>query len=172
MILEILHYPHPGLAEVCKPVEAITPEIRELAGNMLETMYDARGVGLAAPQVGVNLRMLVMDPAMADEPRAPRVLINPVLELLGEKIVSEQEGCLSVPMNYRADVPRNSIVKLDAMDLEGNKISEILEGFPAIVIQHEADHLDGRLFIDRIGRLRRSMYDARVKKWQKRGNEE
>ena len=96
------------------------------------------------------------------------MLINPVLTLSGEEVVSEQEGCLSVPMNYRADVKRMSKVHLSAKDLDGNVIEEDLEEFPAIVIQHEFDHLDGVLFIDRISRLRRSLYDSKVKKWLKK----
>ena len=98
------------------------------------------------------------------------MLINPVLELSGEDVVSEQEGCLSVPLNYRADVPRKSRVLLRATDLDGNGIEEDLTDFPAIVIQHEADHLDGILFIDKISRLRRTLYDSKVKKWLKRKN--
>ena len=168
MILDIVTYPDPRLKEVCKPITEVTDEIRQLAADMLETMYAAPGVGLAAPQVGRNIRMLVMDPAMKDEEKQPRVLINPELTLSGEEVISEQEGCLSVPMNYRADVKRMSKVHLSAKDLDGNVIEEDLEEFPAIVIQHEFDHLDGVLFIDRISRLRRSLYDSKVKKWLKK----
>ena len=153
-----------------RPVEKIDKRTKDLVGDMLETMYAAPGVGLAAPQVGRNIRMLVMDPAGKDEDKQPRVLINPVLELSGEDVVSEQEGCLSVPLNYRADVPRKSRVLLKATDLDGNGIEEDLTDFPAIIIQHEADHLDGILFIDRISRLRRTLYDSKVKKWLKRKN--
>ena len=171
MILDIVTYPDPRLKQPCEPVAEVTDEIRKLAADMLETMYAAPGVGLAAPQVGRNIRMLVMDPAGKDEDKQPRVLINPVLELSGEDVVSEQEGCLSVPLNYRADVPRNSRVLLKATDLDGNGIEEDLPDFPAIIIQHEADHLDGILFIDRISRLRRTLYDSKVKKWLKRKND-
>lgn len=171
MILNILTYPDPFLRQTSLPVEAINPEIRELAANMLETMYAAKGVGLAAPQIGKNLRMLVMDHASGEEERAPRVIINPQLELFGEEIVSEKEGCLSVPMGYRADVPRFSQVRLRALDLDGNPIDEILDGFAAIIVQHEADHLDGKLFIDKISRLKRALYENKVKKWQKRKND-
>ena len=170
MILDIVTYPDPRLKQPCEPVAEVTDEIRKLAADMLETMYAAPGVGLAAPQVGRNIRMLVMDPAGKDEDKQPRVLINPVLELSGEDVVSEQEGCLSVPLNYRADVPRKSLVLLKATDLDGNGIEEDLTDFPAIIIQHEADHLDGILFIDRISRLRRTLYDSKVKKWLKRKN--
>lgn len=170
MILDIVTYPDPRLKQPCEPVMEVTDEIRKLAADMLETMYAAPGVGLAAPQVGRNIRMLVMDPSGKDEEKQPRVLINPVLELSGEDVVSEQEGCLSVPLNYRADVPRKSRVLLRATDLDGNSIEEDLTDFPAIVIQHEADHLDGILFIDKISRLRRTLYDSKVKKWLKRKN--
>lgn len=112
--------------------------------------------------------MLVMDPSVQDGEKNPRVLINPVLALSGEEVRSEAEGCLSVPMNYRADVKRMSKVHLTATDLDGKRIEEDLEDFPAIVLQHEYDHLDGILFIDKISRLRRSLYDSKVKKWLKR----
>lgn len=171
MILEILAYPDKRLREVCKPVEEITPKIRELADNMLETMYKAKGVGLAAPQVGVPLRMLVMDSAVHEEEPKPRVVINPELEFLGEEIVSEQEGCLSVPMNYRANVPRYGSVRLRGLDIDGNQLDEVLDSFAAIIIQHETDHLDGKLFIDKLSHLKRSLYDSKVKKWQKRNSE-
>ena len=172
MILDIVTYPDPRLKEVSVPVTEITDEIRQLAADMLETMYAAPGVGLAAPQVGRNIRMLVMDGSMKDEEKHPRVLINPELVLSGDEVVSEQEGCLSVPMNYRADVKRMSRVHLRALDLNGNVIEEDLEEFPAIIVQHEYDHLDGLLFIDKISRLRRTMYDSKVKKWLKRKNAE
>ena len=166
MLLEILTYPDPRLKTVCDTVDEVTPDIRTLAENMLETMYAAPGVGLAAPQVGRFIRMLVMDPSPREvEDRHPMVLINPTLELLGEEICSEKEGCLSVPMEYRADVTRNSIVHLRARDLDWNPVDTTLEGFAAIIVQHETDHLDGVLFIDRISRLKRSFYDSKVKKW-------
>lgn len=169
MILEIVSYPDTRLKEVSIPVKEITPEIRELAANMLETMYVSKGVGLAAPQIGLNLRMLVMD-ASQDEERDPKVLINPSVELLGEKIISEKEGCLSVPMGYRADVPRYSHAKVKYLDLDGNEKEELFQDLPAIVVQHEFDHLEGTLFIDKLSHLRRSLYDNKVKKWLKAKN--
>ncbi|MBO4300929.1 MAG: peptide deformylase [Desulfovibrio sp.] len=168
MILDIVTYPDPRLKEVCQPVEEITEEIRQLAQDMLETMYAAPGVGLAAPQVGKNIRLLVMDPAGKDEEKRPRILVNPELVLSGEETVSEQEGCLSVPMNYRADVRRWTQVHLRAQGLDGGFIEEDLEDFDAIIVQHEYDHLEGILFIDKISRLRRTLYDNKVKKWLKR----
>lgn len=101
MILDIVTYPAASLKEKCVPVTEITDEIRQLAADMLETMYEAPGVGLAAPQVGRNIRMLVMDPAAQDEEKQPRVVINPELTLSEDTVLSRQEGCLSVPLNYR-----------------------------------------------------------------------
>lgn len=172
MLLPILTHPDPRLKTVCKPVEGVTDELRTLVNDMFETMYAAPGVGLAAPQVGHFIRLLVMDPRGPEDPKRPRVLINPELELSGEEIISQNEGCLSVPMEYRANVKRKSHVHLKARDLDWNLIDEELDGFAAIVVQHEADHLDGILFIDRISRLTRSFFDARLKKWlmkQKKG---
>ena len=156
------------LRKKSRPVEKFDEKLHKLLDDMAETMYNANGVGLAAPQVGRNIRMLVMDPSVQDGEKNPRVLINPVLALSGEEVRSEAEGCLSVPMNYRADVKRMSKVHLTATDLDGKRIEEDLEDFPAIVLQHEYDHLDGILFIDKISRLRRSLYDSKVKKWLKR----
>ena len=156
------------LTQVCRPVTEFNQRLHTLIDDMKETLLDSGGVGLAAPQVGRNIRMLVMDPAAQDEEKQPRVVINPELTLSEDTVLSRQEGCLSVPLNYRADVQRAERVHLRYMDLDGKIVEEDLEGFPAIVIQHEADHLDGTLFIDRIGRLRRSLYDTRVKKWLKR----
>ncbi len=163
-ILELISYPDPLLSKVCEPVQEITDEIRSLVQDMIDTMYDAPGVGLAAPQVGRLLRIFVMDASSSEEESKLRVLINPELELLGELCNSGQEGCLSVPFGYRADVKRHESVRLRAMDLEGNSIDEILTDFEAIVAQHEFDHLNGKLFIDHISRLRRTMFEGKVKK--------
>jgi peptide deformylase len=170
MILDILAYPDPRLSRASEQIGGITQDIRALAADMLETMYALRGIGLAAPQVGHALRLLVMDPARDGLAPTPRVFINPTLEQCGEIIVSEQEGCLSVPLNYRADIPRSNRVFLTAADLDGNGIAEEFSGFPAIVLQHEIDHLNGVLFIDHMSRLRRTLYDSRVKKWLNRRN--
>ncbi|MBQ7608004.1 MAG: peptide deformylase [Desulfovibrionaceae bacterium] len=168
MLLPIVVYPNPTLKKKCEPVLCVTEELRTLVENMFETMYQAPGVGLAAPQVGENIRLLVMDPNASEEQKTPRVLINPELTLTGETIRSEREGCLSVPLGFRADVMRSSKVHLKARDLDWNIIEEDLEGYPAIIVQHETDHLDGTLFIDRISRLRRSLFDSKVKKWLKK----
>lgn len=167
MILEIVKYPDPALALKAEPVQEITGEIRQLAANMIETMYAAEGVGLAAPQVGRSLRMFVMDPFHREGERRPVALINPQLELSEESIISENEGCLSVPLNFRANVARAAKVRVRALDLDGNPYEAELEGLPAIVAQHETDHLEGTLFIDRLSHLKRNMYDNRVKKWRR-----
>ncbi|MDR2745417.1 MAG: peptide deformylase [Desulfovibrio sp.] len=168
MILDIVSYPDPRLNRACEPVTGITGEIRTLVADMFETMYASRGVGLAAPQVGSPSRILVMDPVLKGSPPSPRVFVNPVLEPDGEQLLSEQEGCLSIPLNYRADILRYSAVFVTATDLDGGGIAEMLSGFPAVVLQHEVDHLNGVLFIDHISRLRRSLYDSKVKKWLSR----
>lgn len=167
MILEIVKYPDARLRKKSGLVAEITPEIRQLADDMLETMYAAKGIGLAAPQIGRNLRMIVMDHSWQADEASPRVLINPVLELLGEKINSEKEGCLSVPLGFRADVARHSEVRVTGLDIDGQPVDELLRDLPAIIAQHEVDHLDGTLFIDYLAHLRRSMYDTKVKKWLK-----
>ncbi len=168
---KIVLYPDPLLAKPCEPVEDITDEIRELASDMLETMYDAPGVGLAAPQVGILKQIVVYDPSDKEEEKHPVVLINPEVTLTGEIIVSEREGCLSVPLGYRADVKRSSSIHLKYTDLDGVVHERDIEGFEAVIVQHETDHLKGVLFIDKIGHLRRSLYDTKVKKWLKRKQE-
>ena len=163
MILDIVTYPAASLKEKCVPVTEITDEIRQLAADMLETMYEAPGVGLAAPQVGRNIRMLVMDPAAQDEEKQPRVVINPELTLSEDTVLSRQEGCLSVP-DYRSKVRRTARVHVEATDLDGNPVSFDADDILAICVQHEIDHLDGKLFIDRISRLKRIMFENKLKK--------
>ena len=151
-----------------RKVEKFDARLHTLIDDMRETLENSGGVGLAAPQVGV-LRRVVVLLDVNQEPEEMVELVNPeVVEQSGEQRIVE--GCLSVPLNYRADGPRKSRVLLRATDLDGNGIEEDLTDFPAIVIQHEADHLDGILFIDKISRLRRTLYDSKVKKWLKRKN--
>lgn len=161
---EVLQFPDPRLKEVSKPVTEITDEIRELARDMCDVMYDEPGIGLAAPQVGVSLRMFVIDTEWGDEgtERNPQVMINPEFTRMEGKIVWE-EGCLSVP-DYVADVERPGEVTIKAMDLDGNEIVEEATGLRAVCLQHEFDHLDGKLFIDRISRLKRGLYVKKRKK--------
>jgi len=160
----VLHFPDPLLKRTSVPVDEITDEIRELANDMIEVMYDEPGIGLAAPQVGEAIRLVVMDTAWTDEDgeKNPKVIINP--EILGkEGKISWTEGCLSVP-DFQADVDRAAEIKVRYKDLEGNEVVEDCEELRAVCFQHEIDHLDGILFIDRISRLKRSFYVKKRKK--------
>ena len=142
------------------PVGEITDEIRALAQDMLDVMYDEPGIGLAAPQLGEPVRLIVLDTQWKDEEsggeKSPLVLVNPEI-VHAEGTVTWTEGCLSVP-EFQADVERAERVRLRATDLEGEPIEIEAEGLEAVCFQHELDHLDGVLFIDRISRLKRSMY--------------
>lgn len=166
MILPVLQYPDPRLQLVAKEVEEITPELRALVDDMVETMYARNGIGLAAPQIGKSIRLIVVDVSGPDERSDLMVLFNPKLTLNGSEIDSE-EGCLSVP-DYNACVVRSSTVKVDALGLDGEPVSFEAEGMKAICLQHECDHLDGKLFIDKISRLKRSMYDKKIAKMHKK----
>ena len=166
-IRTILTVPDPVLKQVSKPVDAVTDETRALMDDMLETMYAAPGIGLAAVQIGVPLRVIVMDLAREDEPKAPRYFVNPeILELAGEKQPYE-EGCLSVP-DYFDEVERPKRVKLRYLDYSGKQVEEWAEGMYAVCIQHEMDHLQGTLFIDHLSRLKRAYAINKVKKAAKR----
>ena len=158
--------PDPILREVSKPVDRVDEAVRKLASDMLETMYDAPGVGLAAIQVAEPLRMLVVDIAGKDEPKAPQVFVNPVvLDRFGAPNVYE-EGCLSIPDIY-ADVERPSEIALEYVDLDGKKQEIKADGLLATVLQHEIDHLDGVLFIDHISKLKREMVIRKFRKLQR-----
>ena len=162
MILPVLKYPDPRLKRQCAPVEEVTPELRELVANMVETMYERDGIGLAAPQIGRAIRLVVIDTSGPEERKDLMVLVNPELELAGHEVDSE-EGCLSVP-DYRSEVVRSSAVRLKATDLDGKPIAFETDGLQAICLQHECDHLDGKLFIDHISRLKRMMFDRKIAK--------
>ena len=163
-ILDVLQFPDPRLRRRSDPIEKITDELRQLAADMLETMYDEPGIGLAAPQVGIPLRLVVLDTEWTEEDaeRAPLVLVNPEITT-GEGKLTWTEGCLSVP-DLTADVVRHERVVLRATDLEGQDIVEEVSGLRAVCFQHELDHLDGLLFIDRISRLKRELYVQKRKK--------
>ncbi|MDR2160833.1 MAG: peptide deformylase [Desulfovibrio sp.] len=166
MILPVLRYPDPRLKRVSGPVTEITPLIRSLADDMAETMYARDGIGLAAPQVGVPLRLVVMDISGPEVRGDLMVLINPVLTPLGPEKESD-EGCLSVP-DFRAQVCRPSRVLVEALNLEGEVRRFEAEGTLAVCAQHEYDHLEGTLFIDRVSRLKRALYDRRIRKKEKK----
>jgi peptide deformylase len=142
--------------------------LQQLIDNMGVTMYNAPGVGLAAIQVGVNKQVLVYDVAPNDESRRLNVLINPKIVSTEGQILSENEGCLSVP-DYRAHVKRAARILVEGVDRDGNPQRIEAEAMLAIVLQHEIDHLNGTLFIDHISALKRQMYERRIKKMLKRG---
>ena len=163
-VLEIVTYPDAFLKEPTKDVENIDGELQKLIEDMSETMYAAPGVGLAAIQVGVDKSLLIFDVVHQDDrDRKLQVLINPRIVEQEGTFLSENEGCLSVP-DFRADVKRSERVLVDAYDREGKPLRIEAEGFLAVVLQHEIDHLNGTLFIDRISSLKRELYKRRIKK--------
>lgn len=166
MILPVLQYPDERLALKSAEVEEITPEIAELAADMAETMYARSGIGLAAPQIGRQVRLIVTDISGPDNKEELMTFINPRLTLSGEEIEWE-EGCLSVP-GFTCTVKRRERVKVEALGLDGKPVEYETGGLHAICLQHECDHLDGLLFIDHISRLKRTMYDRKLKKKAKK----
>jgi peptide deformylase len=163
----IVLHPDPRLKKVCAPVQAVTREIGELAEDMLETMYVAPGVGLAAPQVGVLQRLFVMDCEKSpDVPPRPMVLINPEIVWSSESLGTYEEGCLSIPEQY-AEVTRPAEVALRWTGLDGARHEETFTGLWAVCAQHELDHLDGRLFIDHLGPIRRHMITRKMVKYKR-----
>lgn len=163
-LLDILIWPDPRLAQVSEPVVNIDDEIRTLCDDLLETMYDADGVGLAAPQVGVHKRVVVVDIYGTEEDRPsgedPLILINP--EFSGhEGELTWEEGCLSVPGEL-GKVTRSAHVKMTYTDLDGNPQVLEAEGLKAVALQHEVDHLDGKLFVDYLGRLKKNLIRKRM----------
>ncbi|MEW5911277.1 MAG: peptide deformylase [Thermodesulfobacteriota bacterium] len=158
-ILPIRTFPDPVLSRPCRQVQQVTEELRRLAADMTETMYQAPGIGLAAPQVGHDLRLVVVDLSPREEGQEPLALINPrIVEAEGSLIF--EEGCLSVP-EFTCEVNRFSRVKVEATDLEGQPVTVEGEGILAVCLQHELDHLEGRLFLDRISPLKRALYKKR-----------
>ncbi|MBI1418666.1 MAG: peptide deformylase [Limimaricola sp.] len=161
---QILIHPDPRLKTPAKPVASVTDELRRLADDMLETMYDAPGIGLAAPQVGVLTRILVMDCVKDPElPPRPMVLINPEVTWSSEELTTYEEGCLSIPDQY-AEVERPAEVKVRWMDLNGAWQEEHFTKLWATCVQHEIDHLDGKLFIDYLKPLKRQMITRKMVK--------
>ena len=160
----ILIHPDPRLKTVADPVPAITDEIRRLADDMLETMYDAPGIGLAAPQIGQMSRLLVMDAAKEDEETArPMVLVNPAVTWSSEARSVYEEGCLSIPEQF-AEVERPAEVEVRWLGLDGETHTERFDGLWATCVQHEIDHLDGRLFIDYLKPMKRQMITRKMVK--------
>lgn len=158
--------PDPVLRQVSKPVERVDDDLRKFAGDMLETMYDAPGIGLAAIQVGEPLRMLVLDVAEKDDPKNPQVFINPEIVARSEALNVHEEGCLSIP-DYYAEVERPAEVTVKYLDLDGKEQVVEADGILATCLQHEIDHLNGVLFIDYLSKLKRDMVVRKFKKLAK-----
>ncbi|HYQ39463.1 MAG TPA: peptide deformylase [Pseudomonas sp.] len=160
-ILNILEFPDPRLRTLAKPVAAVDDALRSLIDDMFETMYAAPGIGLAATQVNVHKRLVVMD--LSEDKSEPRVFINPELEVLTEELGPYQEGCLSVPGFYE-NVDRPLRVRIKALDRDGQPFEEIAEGLLAVCIQHECDHLNGKLFVDYLSSLKRDRIKKKLEK--------
>jgi peptide deformylase len=169
MIRTILTYPDPELRKKSVPVVVINDTVRDLARDMAETMYHAPGVGLAAPQIGVHQRVIVIDVSGNDESPGLIVAINPVI-VHAEGEAFEEEGCLSVPQ-YAANVRRHARVVVKALDLEGNEQVWRADELLAIAFQHEIDHLDGVLFVDHLSPLKRDLFKRRARRLAESGGE-
>lgn len=161
---DIIIHPDPRLKKLCDPVADVTGDLRELADDMLETMYAAPGIGLAAPQVGVMSRLIVLDCVKEEgaEPR-PLVMFNPEVTASSEAKSTYEEGCLSIPEQY-ADVTRPAEVEVSWIDRDGKLRSEGFSGLWATCVQHEIDHLNGKLFIDYLGPMKRQMITRKMQK--------
>ena len=166
--LVVLEFPDDRLRTVAKPVESFDTGLSELVENMLETMYDAQGIGLAATQIDRHLRLLVMD--ISEERDSPRVYINPELTTTEGHQVYE-EGCLSVPGIY-ANVERAEMVRVKAQKPDGSTFEEELHGLGAVCLQHEIDHLEGRLFVDYLSPLKRQMVRKKLEKQRRQSLQE
>ena len=162
-LLDIVTFPDPFLKKPTQPVENIDEAVERLIDAMAVTMYAAPGVGLAAIQVGSDKSLIIFDENLGGENRSLKVLINPTIVSAEGSVVSENEGCLSVP-DFRADVKRNSAVQVEGVDRTGKPVRIERDDFLAVVLQHEIDHLNGVLFIDRISSLKRELYRRRVMK--------
>lgn len=163
---DILIHPDPRLKKMCDPVPEVTGPIRQLAEEMLETMYQAPGIGLAAPQIGVNARMLVMDCAKRENDQnsaRPMCLINPEIIWQADETEEHEEGCLSIPDVY-ANVSRPAAVSVRFLDQSGAKCEQTFDGIWGVCVQHEIDHLNGKLFIDYLSSMRRRMITSKMQK--------
>ena len=162
-IRPILTLPDPLLRKRGKPVERVDDELRRLIDDMFATMYDAPGIGLAAPQIGISRRLIVMDPAKEEAPKTPLVMVNPKILERSEEMRVHEEGCLSIP-DFTAEIERPAKTRVAYVDREGREQEAELEDIWSTLVQHEIDHLNGVLFIDYLSRLKRDMV---VKKFRK-----
>jgi peptide deformylase len=162
-ILPIITIPDPLLRKKAARIERVDAGLLKLAESMLATMYDAPGIGLAAPQVGILRRLIVMDPSRDEEAKQPLIMVNPVILVRGSEMRTHEEGCLSIP-DVTAEIERPAMTRVGFIDTEGKSREQTLEGIWSTLVQHEIDHLNGVLFIDYLSRLKRDMI---VKKFTK-----
>jgi len=168
---QILVAPDPVLKAKAKPVDGVDDELRQMMDDMLDTMYDAPGIGLAAPQIGISKRVIVVDIAPEDAPKAPLCMVNPELVWVSDEDATYEEGCLSVPEHY-ADVVRPAEIRVRYLDRDGKQQELRTGGLLSTVVQHEMDHLDGVLFIDHLSSLKRNMILRKLLKSRKQVLEE
>jgi peptide deformylase len=166
-ILPIITIPDPILRKQAAEIERVDAALLELAEDMLATMYDAPGIGLAAPQIGISRRLIVMDPSRDEEPKEPLIMVNPVVLERSADMRTHEEGCLSIP-DVMAEVERPAAARVAYIDEKGKKREKTLVGIWSTLVQHEIDHLNGILFIDYLSRLKRDMIVKKFSK-QKRG---
>ena len=160
-VLKILIFPDQRLRTVAKEVLDINEEVKTLSKDLLETMYEGNGIGLSATQVNIHKRILVVD--VSEEKDSPKIFINPSVEVLGQEKKIYGEGCLSVP-GFFEDVSRPAKIKITALNLDGKRFSMEAEDLLAVAVQHEMDHLDGRLFVDHLSRLKRDIIFRKLSK--------
>jgi peptide deformylase len=164
MILPILEFPDPRLRTKAQPVAVVNAEIRRLIDDMTETMYDSQGIGLAATQVDRHIRLLVLD--LSEEKNQPMAFINPEITPLTDEAVPYDEGCLSVPGFYET-VERPARIRVKALDRDGNALELEADGLLAVCLQHEMDHLNGKLFVDYLSALKRERIKKKLEKQHK-----
>ena len=163
-VLKILIFPDQRLRTIAKEILVIDDEIKALAGNLLETMYEGKGIGLSATQANIHKRILVVD--VSDEKDSPLILINPKIEVLNEEEEVSSEGCLSVP-GFFEEVSRPSEINITALNLEGEKFTIVATNLLAVAVQHEMDHLDGKIFVDFLSNLKRQRIKKKLLKISK-----
>ena len=163
-VLKILIFPDQRLRTIAKEILVIDDEIKALAGNLLETMYEGKGIGLSATQANIHKRILVVD--VSEEKDSPLILINPKIEVLNEEEEVSSEGCLSVP-GFFEEVSRPSEISITALNLEGEKFTIVATGLLAVAVQHEMDHLDGKIFVDFLSNLKRQRIKKKLLKISK-----
>ena len=162
--LKILEFPNPNLRKIAVPVTSFDSDLKRLIDNMFETMYEANGIGLAATQVDVHKRLLVLD--VSEERNDPKVFVNPTIDVIESDLADYDEGCLSVPGFYET-VSRPKKIKVSAQDKEGSQFEIEADGVLSVCIQHEIDHLDGKLFVDYLSSLKRNRIKDKLQKEQK-----